>query len=261
MKNKIFYVYAHKKATDNTVFYIGKGKLYRAASKSGRSKHWHNIVNKHGYKIEILHKNLTENEAYQNEINEIFKLKELGLKLCNISNGGDGGLSGIELTKDHKEKLRKAHIGKPQLPDHAAKSRIARLGKKNTIEHTEKTIQHKRKKVINSSGEIFSSTCDAAREITKRTGLYASQGNISMCARGERNNAYGFSWDYDITKIPVFKPTKYQIKKVKCSNGMEFSSVQEAKKWVISWRGNAVNQCISNASRKGRIAYGYKWSY
>ena len=49
---KIFYVYVHKRNDNGSIFYVGKGKGYRSKSKSGRSKHWFNIVNKHGYTIE-----------------------------------------------------------------------------------------------------------------------------------------------------------------------------------------------------------------
>ncbi|RAZ47421.1 hypothetical protein DP175_03995 [Polynucleobacter paneuropaeus] len=54
-KDMDFYTYAHKKP-DGSIFYIGQGstKYKRAYSTKGRNKHWHNVVNKHGYEVEIL---------------------------------------------------------------------------------------------------------------------------------------------------------------------------------------------------------------
>lgn len=59
-----FYIYAHRKLSDNTIFYIGKGSGYRAYSKKSRNKHWMNIVKKHGLNIEIVLINLTEDQAF-----------------------------------------------------------------------------------------------------------------------------------------------------------------------------------------------------
>lgn len=46
-----YYVYIHRKATDNEIFYVGKGKNSRCTTIKGRSKHWKNISNKHGIDI------------------------------------------------------------------------------------------------------------------------------------------------------------------------------------------------------------------
>ena len=54
-----FYTYKHYKADDNTIFYIGKGKLDRCLHRTDRSKWWNNVVNKHGYYIIIDKINLT----------------------------------------------------------------------------------------------------------------------------------------------------------------------------------------------------------
>ena len=53
-----YYVYLHIKKTDNQIFYVGKGCDYRSNVKTGRTKHWQNIVNKHGYYVDFYKKNI-----------------------------------------------------------------------------------------------------------------------------------------------------------------------------------------------------------
>ena len=53
-------VYQHIRLDTNTIFYIGIGKnLKRPYSKNYRNNYWHNVVNKAGYKVEILFENQT----------------------------------------------------------------------------------------------------------------------------------------------------------------------------------------------------------
>lgn len=252
--NKMFYVYGHYRETDGALFYIGKGQDKRAWSKSGRSNHWRNIVKKNGYFIRLIHETECELEAYKLEIKEILEARTKGRSICNIANGGEGGLSGIPMEKYHKDKLRDAKLGKSQMPEHARKSAMARVGQKNTKEHIENTVKHKRKMVINSNGHIFASASAAARD------LKCSQGNISMCARGERRECKGLSWSYDITKAPEApKPLAKMVKNITLDQW--FSSLKCAVEFIESERGSATQQSISLSARTGSQAYGYHWSY
>lgn len=54
MSQQLYYVYIHKRLDTNEVFYVGKGTRNRSHSKLNRNSHWNNIVNKHGFKAEIL---------------------------------------------------------------------------------------------------------------------------------------------------------------------------------------------------------------
>lgn len=57
---------------------------------SRRNAHWTAIYNKHGVEVEILFDNLTEKEAFLEEISVIAELKYFGYKLANKTNGGEG---------------------------------------------------------------------------------------------------------------------------------------------------------------------------
>lgn len=90
-EDRRFYVYVHKKATTGEVFYVGKGRGYRATAAYCRSLHWKNIVKKHGFTVERVLQNLTNEQACAEEIKLIAKFREEGVNLCNISAGGEMG--------------------------------------------------------------------------------------------------------------------------------------------------------------------------
>ena len=266
MGEKIFYVYAHKKIDTGEIFYIGKGKLGRCYSSSGRNKHWVNTVNKHGgYTVSFVKTCMSEAEAFDIEIKAIYFYRSIGLNLCNKSNGGEGNF-GVVHTDETKMKFRMAKLGKKQKPEHAKKSASIRVGQKNTPEHTEATISKKRKKVINSDGELFISASDAARKVGSRIGVKCSQGNISMCCRGLRNEAYGYNWSYDITKKPAaptgINPLSKKIKNV--TTGDVFNSCKDAVHYIkdIGISKKPARQHISRCARgESKFAYGFEWEY
>lgn len=260
-KEKIFYVYIHKKADSGDVFYVGKGHSGRAKSKSGRNAHWVNVEKKHGFTYDFIGINLTEEEAFSLEIETIKKYRDDGVILCNMSNGGEGN-SGVKHTEETKEKFRKAKLGICQSPEHADKSRKAKLGKKQPPSAVEYVASKKRKKVINSDGHVFDGANVAARYISESLGINASQGNISMAASGKRNEAYGKAWSYDISEVPVIKKGGNSKKVLHNASGLIFNSASDAARWIAKSRGSANTQTISSCAR-GEImsAYGSKWSY
>lgn len=99
----MFYTYAHKKP-NGEIFYIGKGSLKRAYAYDNRNSYWKNIVAKYGLIVDILSTWSDEQEAISHEKLLIACLKDMGIKLCNITNGGEG-VSGLKHTKETKEKL------------------------------------------------------------------------------------------------------------------------------------------------------------
>jgi hypothetical protein len=88
-----FYVYMHCKASDNTPFYIGKGRGNRAKDKRGRSRLWHLTVKKHGLRVKIVESKVSAAQAFELEellIAEIGRV-DLGTgTLVNHTCGGDG---------------------------------------------------------------------------------------------------------------------------------------------------------------------------
>jgi hypothetical protein len=126
-------VYQHKRLDTNTVFYVGIGKdKARAYSKSGRNKHWHNIVNKVDYSVTILIGEISMDEAWRLEMELIsyYGRTHLGTGLlANVTEGGELGYNrigiwtGKKLSSEHREKLRQAKLGKKR-PKHSEETKI-----------------------------------------------------------------------------------------------------------------------------------------
>jgi hypothetical protein len=128
MLDKQFYVYVHMKATDDSVFYVGKGCKYRYTTKQGRNQYWHRIVGKHGFVAEIVKNNLSFDEANAYEIELIKQLKDQGCVLCNLTDGGEGCL-GTKKTAQQKAAISAKNKGKKRSEE--AKAKL--IGNKNAL--------------------------------------------------------------------------------------------------------------------------------
>ena len=96
-----FYIYVHRKLSDNKPFYVGKGSGNRAFDFSGRNKYWKRVKDKHGIKVEIVFDNLSEDEAFQCEIDTLLEFKYFGYELTNMTNGGEGP-SGLNFSDEQR---------------------------------------------------------------------------------------------------------------------------------------------------------------
>lgn len=99
----MFYTYAHQKP-NGPIFYIGKGSEKRANATDNRNKHWHNVVNKHGREVKLLAKWDTEEDALSHERLLIACFRDMGIKLVNVTSGGEG-VSGLKHSEATRKKL------------------------------------------------------------------------------------------------------------------------------------------------------------
>jgi len=135
---KTHYTYAHTKP-NGTIFYIGKGLGRRAYSKN-RNDYWKRIVAKYGYEVQILAHWDTEIEALDHEVLLISCMKDMGIELCNLTDGGEGS-TGYKHTEKHKAKLKgnsygasswgMTFKGKKHSEESRAKMSYVRIGNKN----------------------------------------------------------------------------------------------------------------------------------
>lgn len=135
----MFYTYAHY-TPDGNLFYIGKGHGLRAYSSKGRNIYWKRIVAKYGKpEIKILAEWVTEQEAFEHEITLIKQYRKQGLKLCNMTAGGEGsfGLTpwnkGIPWSDEIKRKQGLANlnnkywVGRKHSDETKQKQRLAKV--------------------------------------------------------------------------------------------------------------------------------------
>lgn len=106
MSENVNVVYFHKRNDTNEVFYVGIGKTDRAYSKHNRSKSWKRVVYKVGFTAEVIHEELSWEEACELEKKYIKELgrRDLGLGvLVNHTDGGDG-VENMIITDEHRKK-------------------------------------------------------------------------------------------------------------------------------------------------------------
>jgi hypothetical protein len=125
-QNKQFFVYTHARPNTNDVhgiFYVGKGLLVRTKRITREHNNHHtNIVKKYGKENIIVRKLACKSEQYalDLEVKIIAKLREIGVKLVNFTDGGEG-TSGCIPTQE----MRLAHS-------------IRMTGRKQSLETIEK---------------------------------------------------------------------------------------------------------------------------
>lgn len=137
-----FYVYIHRRLSDNKPFYVGKGSDNRAWEFSGRNNYWKSVANKHGVIVEVVFDNLEEADAFQCEKDTITEFKYFGYALTNLTDGGEGPC-GLQFTDEQRLRIGDSLRGRTpwnkglKLPDtkvyqyseeHREKFRQAKLG-------------------------------------------------------------------------------------------------------------------------------------
>jgi len=226
-----YYIYFHKNPKTLEVFYVGLGshvlyqKYKRAEDLKKRGKHHKYYVEKHGNPIiEIIHDNLTQEEACSLEVQYITqygrKKYEINGILVNKSLGGQGGKQGVIVTKKTKLKqsLKLKGISKP--PGFGDKIRQNRNHKDAGIkafisnqkhyikgsERNKKISQKLKGRKVDWTGDHilqfdlnnnfikeWNSIRQAGIELANTSGEI-----IRKCLKGRQKTAYGFIWKYKI---------------------------------------------------------------
>lgn len=145
----MFYVYEHIRKDTNAIFYVGKGKEYRAQSKKDRNQHWKNVVNKaNGFTVNYVSKDIDEELAYLCEQERIDQLKRLGYKLTNLTAGGEGA-GGGELHHMYGKPHPQKGIKRPWLSERYKGENNPQWGKKYTEETRKKMSESRTGKKLN----------------------------------------------------------------------------------------------------------------
>jgi len=236
-----FYCYVHRKNSDGLVFYVGKGHGQRAYTTQSRSKHWHSVVAKHGYTVEIVIDRMPEDLAFELEIELI---AFYGLEnLCNILPGGQGSSEvsaktralisrinkGKVLSDATKAKLRAANLGKKQSPETRRKVGDKLRGRK----HTPAALEKMKQAQSNRSEETRKKSGDARR------GINRPQHVIDAIVKRH-------------SKPVICKET-----------GQAFSCCVKAAEWLHKQgypkaQGRPISDCSKG---KYSTAYGHTWKY
>jgi len=141
-KEREYYVYVHRRASDGGLFYVGKGKDRRAWDTHSRNRQWKFIARKHGFTPSIIRDQLPEHCALTLERIVISANRSAGL--ANFTDGG-GGISGWKHSDEAKRRIGEASKvrgvtpamlraldsrGRKATPEQIERMRQAKLGKK-----------------------------------------------------------------------------------------------------------------------------------
>lgn len=223
-------------------------------------------------KSEILHENLTYEEALAKEIEEIANHKSNNPHFgYNCTIGGEAVVGYVITEECRKQRKKQAQnlwsdpIIKAKLLAHLKELNEGRIGKKMDREAVRKSALARGKAVDQYSLDgkyisTFPTAMDAARAVGKK-----NNSDIVSCCKGRRSYAQGFIWRYADPngQMSIVESTPYHGKRkvnqlTKSGEYIQtFNSVTEG---AIAVGGNVQNiqSCI-----KGRraTAYGYKWEY
>lgn len=133
MKNpNSYYCYEHWRPDKDVCFYVGKGKRGRAYDmKTGRNKYHRNIQGKLArlgmcVEIRLVADGLSEIDAYAQEKSRIAFWRSVGVRLTNLTDGGDGVI-GLKRSEAWKKALGDRFRGR-RLSDET-KAKISAAGK------------------------------------------------------------------------------------------------------------------------------------
>lgn len=212
-----YYVYAHRKLKSGLVFYVGKGSGDRAWQIKNRSLFWRRTAFKYGFAVEIINQNLSEQAAFELEIEMISKFRKLKQCKCNISDGGDGvkvthrwwggkiskSLTGLPKPKGSENKNYKQFSSKEELRELYSKHGTPFLAEKFNVSTTTvwqrlkelgipiRQVGSQRRKVIcHQDGLVFDSIKNAAK-------YYGVHGpNINKVINGKYKHVSGRTFSY-----------------------------------------------------------------
>jgi hypothetical protein len=182
--------------------------MRRPYRKDKRNDIWYKITNKTDYVVEILHNNITWEEALNIEIKLIKQYGRLNNNtgiLANMTDGGEGGYNKV-VSDETKEKLRIVNTGTKKTESTRKKmsesqKRVGNIppsfkGKKRSELHTKILIESNQSPIIQMDINF--------NPIKKWDSIKEAQdnlkcNNISAVCRGKRNFAGGFRWTYEIS--------------------------------------------------------------
>lgn len=237
-----YYVYLHRKASDGSVFYVGKGSGDRAWASSRRNAHWQRVVEKHDYTVEILMRFNNEDCAFSMEKAIINMYGISNLTNCEVGGRGRSGQRSKELTRK-KISLSKTGDKHPMYGKRHKPSTINAM--KGTHVNTDVyTFNHP------NHGEFIGNVS----ELKAAFGLsYGDANNLRAMVRTRRYN-HVKGWSAQGVSSPVSKPKgiggkNNEVRSLIHKDGTKFTGTQSehnalynVRSICLLWSGKAITR-------------------
>lgn len=255
-------VYRHRRLDTNEIFYIGISKSEkRAYEKFGRNNMWKKIVEKAGYKVEIIIKEISYEEAKELEIFLIFIYGRKDLETGTLSNLTDGGEGCSNMSLESRKRISDAITIRnkelKQTPSQIEKRASKLRGRKRTEEQNERQKQVQYEKGLTKFTIVYNyytkekvGEFKSLGEACRFLGFNPEKDNASRVARKERNHYKGYVFEYrdEIIEKRVKEPVKRKPTKgllvLNIETGIFYISAQEAYSTVN------LNMTIGSFTRK-----------
>lgn len=191
----MFYTYIHRRESDGRVFYVGKGSRLRAFSRKGRNVRWQRTAAKHGLMVSIVAPWPTEADAFEHERVLIACFRELGHPLVNMTDGGEGGISGLPQSPESTERRIAALRKATRTPEYRAMKRKISIEVGNMPPRMYGS-DHPGSRPVSCGEKVFNTVRDAVKWLKWWGYENASPSAIVACCRGRQKIAYDLQWSY-----------------------------------------------------------------
>lgn len=237
-----FYVYVHRRATDGTVFYVGKGRKYRAFDRCKRNVKWYAVETECGFTVEIIRSEMREFDALKYEAELIAHYGRDNL--CNLSTGG--GACGYEVSDEQRQKTSERFKNIVRTPEWYQKV-AAKLRQQTIPPDMRARISAKLK-----GRKLSPETC--AKMSASRMGRKRTPQEIESCKR---------SWTPERKAANSVRLVQHWLRPVICvETGQRFESLKAAGEWLATFSSFKSHLKIGSVCRGERQkAYGYRWRY
>lgn len=169
----MFYVYEWFIKETGEIIYVGKGCNNRYKVRK-HNRFFNDMIKRFDCESRIVKRFETEKEAFDFEYIRVHELKEVGQCVCNIHEGGNGGVRSW-----WTDKLRKQYSEKNVMKSESQRKRMKDANPMSNPEIAEKANSQKRRKVT-----IGNTTYDSIKEAKEKLGV--SYSNILTWSKREK---------------------------------------------------------------------------
>jgi hypothetical protein len=227
-------VYRHIRLDKNLPFYIGIGiSEKRAYSKMGRNAHWHNIVSKTPYQVEIIFDDLTHQQAQEKEKEFIalYGRSENGGLLCNRTDGGEW-TEGMKWSDEVRKNMSEASKKSEKKIKHILTLNAQKKGKKLSPELVEKYRQVKIGKKRSESFKKKISEINSARDKEIYERVASKHRGMKRSEEAKKKMSDSFKRTYLMGMILSHHPySKIEVKECGTKNGVGKMGTNTGKKF------------------------------
>lgn len=250
-EERIFYVYGYVRLDTNSYFYIGKGKNNRYLRLDNRKPHFINILNKVDCAVEILYDNLTEEEAFQLEVdtiydlvfNEGYSIEIKGFEKCekhlvNCTWGGEG-TCGLIIKQTQETIAKRVEKNTGQKRSEKQKETMSLARKKRFQEHPEELEKWKKCRIGYKTSEETKKKLSKMRKDIKQS---EEQKKAVMEGKAKMTDEQIKQWKYKASYS-----TGTHIKCIELNK--EFPSINNTVKYIkstynILFNKHSLSKCL-----------------